>query len=311
VQILSVREVTDGREATVAERYLRSYTRVFEVTADTHQMNPGDACDGVDPSTGLAIPRMYEPLITPYYSDFGVLVLKISGKHDTTDLNKYVVTVEYGQPQYNPAKWGNKNSPGSGGSPTEQQHPLLRPPDIKWTGGEKEVTTMTDVTGFPYTNSARDTFNPAPTRREAYFILNFARNEATFSALDMSAYKFTVCLEPFPPFDAKEALMYDISAEEVFEAKYSLAYQRVNYVIWCKTGGWDQKLLDQGYNQLNIATGVKSVILDPKGTPYSYQQPLDGLGMPLSQGAAFKYLAFKEFLTTTWAPLGIVAKQTP
>lgn len=224
----------------------------------------------------------------------------------------------------------------SGGDPQQNPNiepdPMSRRPIYVWSSTPISKPMEVDRDGFGVVNAAFQPFTNRPTREIYASRLTITRNELTFDAGAMEAYRGTVNAVQFLHAQAGNAKMTDITARSIYEGQY--AYYEVNYVIdilpdppssagtadfklFKQATGfafnqitvhyspWDPVLLNQGRKY--VSGGVlKDIITPGSGRPTTIDVPLDETGAILAPGSKPVYLLYKRHTASNFDILALV-----
>lgn len=211
---------------------------------------------------------------------------------------------------------------------------LLEPPEIEFESGEAAVAFEKTADGKPVINTARDTFDPAPSVSEARPVLSFTRNEADFEWDIARNYVNHTNSASFLGAEPGEIRLSRVRANKVILPEFY--YWRVTYVFEYRkspsvsnvfdgdangdfsaaasVGGWDLVLQSVGYNQLVVEIGTTQNTLKQvpiklgSGTDAGSPQWLDANGAyvppPRTQGQAV-YVRFKQYPEADFNALNI------
>lgn len=300
-------EVFDGRGGSFGDDMNRRWVRRFEVVTDTRTMGPLAVlyCPG--------LPAMFSPYQAPG-GEFDNLSLlrKYDPRCDDDNPFLWYVDCEYstlpvtgnaqaGQPAGGAGDPGSAGGAGSGAS----ANPDLELPVWDWDFEEIQFAPPKDISNPPraFVNSAADPFDPPPTVKTGYRVLNYSRNELTADRCDGS-WDFVVNSGAFLGWAAGEVLCLPPKASRVWRG--TLGYYRVKYTfkfVPSNLPAWNPlQLLDQGF--ATRAAGVRTPIRDGMEL-VAREQLLDGRGGRLAAGAKPVYREFTVYPVNDLNDLGI------
>ncbi len=277
----------------------RNFTRTFHVKMSTWEDGPKTVERAVDPSTGLAIPQLYQPYFrsiaggggeaegTSYASD-----IQVNRKSEKERI--WAVSVSYERRESDPSD------------------PLKKIPDIRIGFENFQEPVEADIFGQAILNSVFDRFNPAATKDASRLVLTITRNEAVFDIIQ--ARKFQDAINSKKALGFLEPLQgkMNIGATRqnyTDQAGKLLTYWSVTYTIKVREEGWRKRILDKGFHVradgLDGAPGsgtpflpldqVQRRITDKNGVPVRIPALLDGNGGQLKAGRKPIFLTFQVY----------------
>jgi len=319
--VYRVKEVHKGRDGSLKEGMQRTYTRHFDVYMTSRLDGQLEAIFAVDPFTGESVPRLYASYFSFGTSEFDLFAVcrSITATQDDDDWQVWHVACEYGTTNAD-LSGHPETGDGSGFNPKEGgagDNLDLEPASVEWGYWTREEVQRVEARAEydAILNSAKQPFDPLPTREVGGLVLTYERNELTFDAWAMTAYAFTVNSEDFlEEGDFRQWLCKPVTARKVWKGNFS--YYRVRYEFHhtdatAKDGvvpiGWDHYLLDCGWMQLNAAG--KPVPIVNVGQTAASVPLLDGAGKVLDPPITtdkIKYLSYAKYRERSFAPLKIV-----
>ena len=275
-------ERAEGRRASLDEKGVRQYTRVFVVKTN----NKNDGSQTVGNAAGL--PRRGDAYVAGTDSDVGARCVGLEPRQlDAGGLN-WEVTVNY-----------------SSKSDSQADNPLARPSEKNFTFAKYQKVFEKDIaTGNPVCNSAGDPFDPPIDIDDSRPIITIRRNEASFSGAIAIDYQDAVNTDVFLGFAVGIVKVSNISATS--KRENDTDFYEVTYEFECRREGWKIEVLDVGFESLETG-GTKKEILDANKNHRSHPAKLNGSGQPLAnQGPGFgTFLTFNAYKTKPFAPLGL------
>ncbi len=248
-----------GERANVDSRFTRYTSRYKVKVTDPTTEGPAQVVS----ITGL--PGIGDPYYDGTYVDIQAWCRQLTPEQDQQDPKLWIVTAEYS---------------------SEFDNPLLRSPKWKWTNITYEEAADRDSEGRPYVNSAGERFDPPRMVRRKILQLEYQRNEPSYDPLVSMDYEDALNDDTFlgaPEGLAKvEAIEGDHVDENVGGVQFS--YYSVRRVFHFKRGGWDEKILDQGFYQIVLSGGTyfrEAIVDDKLKQPVTSPQLLDGAGAKL------------------------------
>lgn len=273
--VVSVREIWDGRNASLDEAGERTYSRHFRVITDsmlTAQISVGNA---------PGIPRRFDFYVDPDgYADTGALCRKVT-VDQTEDPFVWLVHAEYA------SKLSVEPSRGA-------EEPLDRPAEVEW--GQTKFTRPLErdaIDDSPLVNKAGDPFDPVPEVEECRLTLKITRNQLAYSPLVALTYTNTTNKTAWLGFGSNAAKCTGITAKRAYEK--GLYYWVVTYEFEFQLDGWRMLVLNQGYRELND-DGERVRIIENGMVPAA-PSLLDDEGRRLDRDAQPTYVlvdAYKE-----------------
>jgi hypothetical protein len=262
-------EIWEERQASIDERRIRRYTRIWRVITD-------DSFDGPLAATSAAqIPPLYFPYIEPSGRiDIGSRVRQITPVQESIDPRVWKVRVEYSSEQ--PEKTGQDPA-------LRTEDPLARPTEIDWDFQRyRKIVTTGDLVdeddsileaNAAITNSAGIPYDPPPEIDDSRLIVTFARNEALFDVGVARDYQDAVNEDDWSGVLAGQVKLA-IKAKSTFES--GIQFAKVTYQVEFRSEGWNLQIPDVGYEYLE--DGVRKSIILTDGTKPTQPVPLDGNG---------------------------------
>lgn len=274
--IVWVREDFEGRKASINFDVVRRYTRVFKVLTDNRRDDGG--------TVGIAdgIPRLYTPYLAPNGTfDFGATVREVNPEPSPDTPFLWIVTVEYSS-ETSGGKGGEKRTrpDPSGQGQQPEKNPLLRPPEVSWSGQKYRKPMPADIGGTPIVNPAGDPYDPPVEADDTRLTLTISRNEAAYNAAYFADFFDAMNEDDFWGFGPLKWKCNLINGSLQFEE--NTYYWRVTYEFGLRLETWDEQVVARGFHKkTNVAgTYTNAAILDPYGIPVSQPVLLDATGGP-------------------------------
>lgn len=255
------------RTASIDEKGVRKYTRIFLIITDDPVTDAGTVRDA--PGT----PEMFDSyevptntLGTEFFVDDGAT---LGEKRPIED-------------QENPFRWELEcNYSSTTGRPGDgEEDPMDRPATYDWDYDVAKEPVTQDIDGRAILNSADMAYDPPPEKDVAYDVLTIERNEDDFDPELAAEYAFAINLDSFMGYDPGQARMRPIKAKSQYENGQE--FKKVTYVIDFREGKdpWHLAPLDQGPCE-NI-DGKLVVMTDKNGQPLNGPALLNGDGRKLN-----------------------------
>lgn len=272
--VVYAEELWDGRQASEDWKHHRTYTRKYEVRTDS----PYD--DGLVVGGSPLLPRLGYPYISMRSVDPAALVASIDPEQSADDPTLWYVTVKY-----------DTQFEGTGQTGSDQQqpkdrpeNPLNQPPSFKF-GLEKTTRALVyDQNNKPIVNSAGFPFDPPLEEEISYLTMAITVNKAVWFADTAPRYAPRVNKTKFLGFDKRMVKCTGVEASSAMQSKWMYWQVTWNLVVNTETWnfppddvgqGWDRRILDCGYFELNNDVPPKPVkILDRYGKEPTGPYPL-------------------------------------
>ncbi len=288
MSIVSVTEVASGPRDSTATAGGRKHTRVFHVLSDDPDDGPWVArvAPGI-PTYGLAHP-----------DDMYAFVSSVHAKHVDDDPLFFKVVVKYGTPD---------TGGGGGESP-----PLEQIATIEANSEHVKEETTEDVDGVSITNSCGELYSGVMVD-VTYVSMVATQYEATYSLADALFYSDRVNSEPWEGLTANQGKLSDIRGRWIQE----FGIWQVSYTIKVNWFGWNERLIDRGFQHYRYTSGDPSKERDNNkdSDGHDVMKPLnlDGNGNIQADGIALKYRPdnddptklFKKYRELNFALIGI------
>lgn len=301
MSFVACNEIWSERKASIDEKAVRRYTRVWRVVTDNTLDGPLIATSPFD------IPRLYTPYITPTENDLGARVRTITPTQDQDNPLLWRVVVEY----------SSEPPERTGRDPQQRtENPLLRPPEISWSFEKyRRVVTRANifnpVTGetqidVAVLNTASEAFDPPLEADDSRLVLTYVRNEIDYLPTLAMEYQDAINEDVFLGALPGQAKVDDFSASSSFEN--NVFFYRVTYKFAFKREQWHAQVLDAGYKEL-IELGDEQFemrkIKTKDGENVESPYPLDGRGRKGSPSRPV-FLQIQTYKSKVFAPLGII-----
>lgn len=210
--------------------------------------------------------------------------------------NIWGVTLQYATPS------------GTGSAPNND--PLSRPATYRWTGGADLKEYSVDVDGNILANSAHEPFDIPPQRYEGSWAVEVVYNLAPAShpaagALHCTVNDGDVTIDG-STFGEGRCLWIYRDGPKLKEN--GVVFYQVTVEILIKPAGetWDDRILDAGYNEIDVVTGLLTPIIDSNGTESRKPWALNGLGQkippptPVTDPITPVHRTFKPYVRASW-----------
>lgn len=216
-------------------------------------------------------------------------------------------TYDPGTAEFPVSPGGPPGSP-SAGQQAAELNPLLRPPVIDWDTQTVEKFWPNDLDGKPFINSAGEFFDSFPSTTDTIEVLTITRNEPDpYDHLGLADYKNALNSTTWHGYAAKRVRCAGIKAKNVFENR--LYYWTVTYTFEIRSKGriWETKLVDAGFNQIDVGSG-DLVPIYVKGERPTKPQLLNGAGVlkPKTDATPAYYRTFNTFNTKDFNLLHLI-----
>lgn len=163
--------------------------------------------------------------------------------------------------------------------------PFADIPNIVWSTVKTEVVADRDIDGNPVQNSATDTFDPPLTKRKTQQKVTIGQNEISFDPDEAEALIDTVnsaaIIIAGKSAGIAGAYLEDWTAET--KVVDEIEYFRTTKVVIFDSDTFDDDVLDQGFNTLDISSGKTIPIKDKEGKDVETEVKLDGAGGELGK----------------------------
>jgi hypothetical protein len=245
-------EVAEGRQASIDNKYQRSYTRVFLVR--TSAATYGAAYAASHPSLPI--------IFSAHPDDVIARCVSIKPTQDQGDPLLWRITYEY---SYNVDSGGGGEDPAideqqQGTDPADRvESPLSRPRDYQISTTTYPWAIMTDRLGNAILNTAEDPYLPALERIYGGALITVGLNSASSpSSAWIQAIGYvnsaTYTLGTYA-IGAGLAKLNSISANRVFEN--NVFYWRWSLVFEYRPLGWLAVIASNGLNEMPLIGGAK------------------------------------------------------
>lgn len=279
-----VKEFWVGRSTSQNDQGDRDYARTWRVVTDSAHVS------ALAVRTAPGIPRRFDPYqARDGTADLQSLAKEIDAQQEQGNPFSWVVTVRYStritQPEY-----GDEN-------------PLNRPAELSGTGSRFARPVTIDTDGNAILTSSKENYDPPVEVEDKRIGFTYTRFEAyTVDPLEVvRAYDARINSAQYKSFDPGW-VRCDVGYARVFEK--ALPYWKFTYAFEVKDGGWDARVLDQGY--VKLVGGVKVNITDKYGKPIASPALLDGAGGELAVGAAPVFRTHKIYYRADFNELNLV-----
>ena len=157
------------------------------------------------------------------------------------------------------------------------EDPLLARPKIQYGSNRFQTTILFDQDGNPIVNSAFDFFEESPEKDDSRNLMTIVRNEAKYDPSLTRGCRNTINNAPWfgePKFTWK---CLDVTGQMVLDS-FGNNYWEVTYEYENKPETWVLKLLDVGYNSIDLTDGKRVQIRDKENHPLTAPRPLNSDG---------------------------------
>ena len=262
MSIISVKEAGDRRMASMDDKGVRKYMRMFRVVTDSPLMDSLNARDAP------GVPSMFDQYSTDTGADSDALVQSKEAREMPDNPFLWEVDVHYSSDCDDPTE-GIEN-------------PLDRPPLYKWSTEIVRVPAGAwndgeDLLGFKICNSVGAPFDPPPEIEIAHRVLTITRNEDDFDPIFLDQFAFCLNADDFLGYEAGQGRMDPAEGEETFEG--GTRFFKVTYTIRFRTlpYSWYLRPADISWVEPDGNGGLRT-ILDTGGTALSRPIFFDGAG---------------------------------
>lgn len=159
--------------------------------------------------------------------------------------------------------------------PGECENPLLNcDPIYKWNTEKEEEAFNEDVDGKKVVNSAKDPFQPAPTRLKSRVVLTVTYNASSFSGATALALDNKINSDTFEGAAPKTLLLSIESATQQFH-KLVGYYWQITLKMTYNPDGWSpMKIMDTGMREIDPDDATKKRLIKLKGREVTSPVPL-------------------------------------
>lgn len=259
-------------------------------------VDSGDSFNEIDAlsAVGVPVPGAIHP------SDFFLICKSVTARQDDGEQTnlKWVVTANY------------DNEPDDQEEENEEGNPLEERPVVRGGSIDRETIVTEDADGEPIQNSAEDPIRGL-TVPYADYAINISMNVATLSLATVASFRKKVNDATFFDADAGTARLSRFDFDVLYHQSIG-QYFKVSYEFQIREGGWDARVLDEGFNQLDYPdkTMITLPLLDDTGaeigrSPVTEPVLLNGFGTPLEAGDPPVFLEFTLFTPADFSGLGI------
>lgn len=178
----------------------------------------------------------------------------------------------------------------TGGPPTFIPNPLLRPPEISWSTRAEMAVVEEDKDGNAIVNSAGIPFDPPLEVEERIVVLTVVKNMARYDGIKMADYIGRTNVRKWLNQLPGKWRLADSTADKVIEEGF--AFWKVRMIFEFRAKGWNRRILDAGYMQLNDLGDDWDPCIDRLGNRATRPMPLDGMGYQLDPTEQPVFLEF-------------------
>jgi len=198
----------------------------------------------------------------------------------------------------------------------QSENPLSQKPETRWTFNTADEPVDRTINDAAITNSAGQSFDPPITKPVHDLVLQYSRNEQSFSPMKALKYKGKVNSATFLNAPPGTVMCTVFDGDKVYDEKYG-EYYRVTYEfqfrldeVEGKRYGWKRRILDKGlYKKLDEnnedGTPKLEIIKDADSGGMIVEVNLDGEGGVLKDGLKSVFLEFDLFEKVSFSPLNI------
>jgi hypothetical protein len=270
--VVDVQVFHEGRQLDkTVERFRRTYKQSWIVQIS----DPTD-----DPNVILTDSRLPTLNVTTYPTDSGALCVAVNGRQtQTTWLFEYSFD-------------SNPPVPGQ-----QDLDPLAR--SVVWKTTAQKYTTAvdTDLTGTPYLNSAKQSFENPHERDNPRLVLTATKNYATYSDADIITYFGTINNAVWRGYPKWSVKIDGIDKVTMYEN--GTQYDQVVWTFLYEPNKWHPyKALDAGY--YSLSAGVLTPLTDNRGQPLTKPKLLNGSGAVTTTPT---YLSFTDYFEANWSSI--------
>lgn len=180
-------------------------------------------------------------------------------------------------------------------------NPLTCPIEISWSTEKEEEVFNADVDGKKVVNSAKDPFQPLPTRLKSRVVLTAQKNFAAFDGSIALQLDSKVNADAYSGA-APGTLLSSIESATLLWHKVIGYYWQVRVKLTYNEDGWNpMKILDAGMREIDPDDATKKKLILIKGREVTSP-------VPLSDGTAIQdpttdpdYLDFKPYNSITYS----------
>lgn len=312
MNVVSVKEVWEGRQTSIDESSLVERTRVWRVVVDDARVSDYLVIEAFSATTGI---RRYSPWISINGEvDSTVRAQSLTAKQDSEAFT-YTVSVSYTSGRastgggIDPRQERERSAQTQRGMSTGEQpktNPTQRPQVLSWGSVEQQVALNYDADdGFAINNSAGEKFVPAPTVSIAYLTLKIERNQLLYNPVFYLGYanrvnsaNLVVDGNVFPPYTV---LNKPVVAEKDHEGgvsfhkvTFNLHINFFRHPVTNELLGWQLLLVDAGLNE-KMPNGKYNRIKDQHNREVTIPWPLNGEGRKQNLDVALKYRRFNRY----------------
>lgn len=324
--VTSVTEYAKGRQSGNGQPDRLWARRPFIVLTN----NPHDDRTKVevasDPSTGLAIPRKYEPYQTASVFDPRLVVRNVIASQRDNSRTTWDVMVEYDS-EFEVRDDPFSEPPDIRFESEHYQQPLAGKPAVSYDPeSQSPQDDNTDDGAFVYreengafgkgiVTSAGEPFDPPHTIDASRPIVRFTRNEPNMFIAFKVLFENSVNQDVWSGLQPRQAFLKSMTGqshkhESTTVGQPPIYYARVEYVFAIKAETWDLQLLDIGsyYLKWVAATAYKQNFRTATGEPrlgLLDNSNADEPGSKLADGAAAQFRRWRAYRENSFAQLGI------
>lgn len=327
MSVVSVELLWEGRKGRDGIDRAMRFVRVYEVlTDDPH--DDEDIAAGEEART-LGLPGNGYPL----KEGSTAVVTDIEADTDSEMPTRWLVTVTY------ETQWPRElaaesltfdpetgdslpttTAPNPDGGPPEaqrDQNPVNWPVKYRVTHEVSQEPATHDQDGDPIVNSAGDPFDPPVMVEVSRPVIEFTKYYTLVKIDWLERYHGSV--NKFG-WHGRGPRKCKLEIEWAADTINNFPVWRVDFRVKIRREqwdggpfdegqGWDLRVLDQGYREINVLTGERSKIvppLDGLGSPVPGPYPLNGAGVPAPVDQALpSYLTYRYYPEEDWSALGI------
>lgn len=264
----SVTEDYQGSQFSVASTTMAAQ-RIFDVTFDAvHSplMMPSDA------RLAVGIPAIFDEY--PANSDLICINKTVT---NGTGPKHWIVTCQYGTPS------------ATGASP------LGQPAEIGWSFAISTEEVDRDIYDNPIVNSSGESFDPPITKDFHDLVLTVIKNQSDFAQIEAAATIGKLNNDYFYGFSPGKVKCTRYEGRQILSG--SGDYYQVTYEFQIRDDGWQRRILDQGFRDVD-----GDQFKDSTGTVKSEPTKLDGAG---NESSAAYFLAYDLYASQNFSGLNL------
>lgn len=279
MSIVSTVELWDSRSGEQSWKGVVKYARKFRVVCS----------DNTDHTTTILSSGSIPSRLQSHPSNAFALVESRKVSNDPADPRQYLVDVSYtSQFDQDPA--------------STNEDPLSRPAIWSFSFERATKAVREDLDGNALDNSAGVPFDPPVEVETSIPIIKIDINKASFSYASIATLQDCVNDATWNGFAAGTVKVRGVEVKQQFENNQ--LYWSYSWTLAVKWDGWQAKILDQGFHELDD-DGEPKLIRDAFGNPLPHPSRLDGDGNKLESGEPSVFLDFTTCRTANFSTVPI------